>query len=298
MTFAQSPVLLEFGFGLMLMAVVPLGRFFRLNIYLGLLPALLSMSALAWWFSAPFSLLIFLGLSVALILAHPVLSRMTSALWAFLQPRVSGSMAVSVVVGLAGLFLVLAPAHIVEMIEVAQAKEFEESIDGGPDLRPLEDLMGATDKGEPIGLYVSGSEYEGDDIQWLREHDFDFHLMRLEGADNESNCHGHVFTSGRYWVLGRDVPAILLGNGYAEIGQPLPGDLVVYRDTQGVVTHTGIVRACGEGFPTLVESKWGKFGVYIHPAERTPYVGPMAYYRANRPGGSHQIQIKEAQAGE
>lgn len=296
MDFAQSPVLVEFVFGLALMGLVPLARFMRLRPHGLLLPVFLFLAAIAWLFAAPFALALFVGLFLSLLLTHPLVSQSLSRIWTTVQPVGMNPWFLPVIAGMAGLFLTMAPAHIVDLIEVGKTKELEAAIIAQPTLSPLVEWSGFTDRNQPIGLYVSGSDHEGNDIQWLREHDFDFHLMRLEGADNESNCHGHVFTGGRYWVLGRDVPTILRDNDYIETAQPAPGDIVVYRDGEGVVTHTGIVRASGTGFPTLVESKWGQFGVYIHPADRTPYAGPIAYYHTDRPGGNHQILIKQAHA--
>lgn len=293
MDFAQSPVLVEFVFGLALMAVAPLARFGRLRSHGILLLGFFALAAIAWFLAAPFSFALLMGLFFSLLLTHPLVSQSFSWIWATVQPVPLKPWFLPLVAAIAGLFLITAPAHIMDLIDGARTKELEAAIFGQHSLIPLQEMIGFTDQNQVVCLYFSGSEHEGNDIQWLREHDFDFQLMRLEGADNESNCHGHVFTGGRYWILGRDVPAILRDNGYIETAQPAPGDIVVYRDGEGVVTHTGIVRAAGPGFPILVESKWGQFGVYIHPADRTPYAGPIAYYHTNRRAGNHLITIKE-----
>ena len=65
---------------------------------------------------------------------------------------------------------------------------------------------------------------------------------------------------------------------------PQAGDLVVYRDGGGQVSHTGIVYSAVPGGLVLVESKWGKGGRFIHPVDAQPYPGPWTYYRADRPG--------------
>ena len=56
-----------------------------------------------------------------------------------------------------------------------------------------------------------------------------------------------------------------------------PGDVVLYRDAQGAPAHAGIVREVdAQGLPTVVESKFGAWGVYrhrpqdVHPAYGTP----------------------------
>src|SRR5205807_1160464 len=78
--------------------------------------------------------------------------------------------------------------------------------------------------------------------------------------DATSNCHGWVFTGGRYWVKGGAVEDILRDNGYRTVEDPRPGDLVVYRDDQGAVSHTGVVSSVGADGLVLVESKWSWLG--------------------------------------
>jgi len=97
-----------------------------------------------------------------------------------------------------------------------------------------------------------------------------------------SNCHGWVFTGGRYGIRGRDVPAILADNGYARVSAPAPGDACVYRSAAGEVSHTAVVRAvCDDGM-VLVEGKWGWLGVYLHPVEASCYGTAFDYYRTAR----------------
>ncbi|QDU22785.1 MFS transporter [Urbifossiella limnaea] len=106
-------------------------------------------------------------------------------------------------------------------------------------------------------------------------------VIRRQPADDRSNCHGWVFTGGRYWVSGVEVDQILDDNGYAQVTVPQPGDLVVYR-TAGVVTHTGVVRYVTSGMPVLVEGKWGTTGVYLHEVGASVYGAEFDYYRADR----------------
>jgi hypothetical protein len=39
-----------------------------------------------------------------------------------------------------------------------------------------------------------------------------------------------------------------------------------------------------EGQPVLVESKWGNLGVFLHPADKTPYGTEFTFYRSARSG--------------
>lgn len=61
-----------------------------------------------------------------------------------------------------------------------------------------------------------------------------------------------------------------------------PGDVLVYRTDDGKVTHTGVVREVdAQGNPTLVESKFGILGRYLHEPFDVPvqYGGPAEYFR-------------------
>ncbi|MFO0964506.1 MAG: hypothetical protein U0793_02815 [Gemmataceae bacterium] len=114
-------------------------------------------------------------------------------------------------------------------------------------------------------------------------HDHVIHV--LSGWEN-CNCHGWVFTGGRFWVLGSDVDQILDDNGYAPVISPLPGDVAVYRDGAEKVIHTGIVRCLDpDSNLILVESKWGGLGRFIHPHDVHGYAAESCvFYRSSRPG--------------
>ena len=102
-------------------------------------------------------------------------------------------------------------------------------------------------------------------------------------ASDVCNCHGWVFTGGRYWLDPEDVEAILADNGYAPVAAPRPGDLAVYRH-EGAIAHTAVVRAVGPDIPVLVEGKWWHLGVFLHEADATTYCKEAAYYRSPRAG--------------
>ena len=119
--------------------------------------------------------------------------------------------------------------------------------------------------------------------RFLQNSQLSYQVMRQGGADDHSNCHGWVFTGGRYLLSGDDVDLILKENKYLEQHEPRPGDLVVYRSS-GVVLHTAIVQYVTEGQPVLVQGKWGNLGVYLHPVEKSPYGSEFTYYRSIRTG--------------
>ncbi len=112
------------------------------------------------------------------------------------------------------------------------------------------------------------------------------YLRRKPGGD-ESNCHGWVFTGGRYLLLGHFIDVILSDNGYATVTDPAAGDVCVYRDPLGQVTHTGLVRAVLDDGTVLVESKWGRLGVFLHGVGESCYGTRFTYHRTAR--GGHQL---------
>ena len=79
---------------------------------------------------------------------------------------------------------------------------------------------------------------------------------------------------------------ILHDNGYGLVSVPRPGDLAVYRNSAGDIAHAGVVRGHGDDGLTLVESKWGCLGRFIHPADTHSYPDTTcSYYRTARPHG-------------
>ena len=108
-------------------------------------------------------------------------------------------------------------------------------------------------------------------------------IIRCSPATDRSNCHGWIFTGGRYWVTGAEVDRILTDNHYLPVSDPKPGDLVVYRNGK-TVAHTGLVTYVTEGHPVLIEGKWGCTGVYLHAVDKSIYGSNYTYYRSARNG--------------
>ena len=114
-------------------------------------------------------------------------------------------------------------------------------------------------------------------------------LIQTDGPDVSYNCHGWVFTGGKGWVRGSNVARIIRDNGYQEVTSPAPGDIAVYRDHAGEVTHTAVVRGQMQDGTLLLESKWGKLGRYIHTEKGQPYaVHACTFYSTER--GGHVLQ--------
>jgi hypothetical protein len=155
---------------------------------------------------------------------------------------------------------------------------------------PNRTLQALTDRDAPIGLLLMAPQEvpgqpEDMEQQFVGELARNHQLINSGPADPGHNCHGWVFTGGRYWVDGSDVPRILRDNGYQPVAHPRAGDLVVYRDSASEeVVHTAVVRAVTEEGLVLVESKWGQMGRYIHPPDKLRFANPFRYYRSSRQG--------------
>ena len=151
-----------------------------------------------------------------------------------------------------------------------------------------ERVKATTDRGTRINVQEPIASREPDELnraeeKSLRNAHLDEQVIRRGPADDHSNCHGWVFTGGRFLLGGDFVNLILKENGYQEVYESHPGDLVVYRH-EAQVLHTAVVRYVAEGQPVLVESKWGNLGVFLHPADKCPYGTEYTFYRSPRPG--------------
>ncbi|GEM_PF-3992849 len=105
-------------------------------------------------------------------------------------------------------------------------------------------------------------------------------LICTDSPGVDYNCHGWLFTGGRYWLNGEDVKHVLQDNGYYPVNAPVPGDIIVYYDG-GNLVHTGLVRAADER-GIIIESKWDIQGRYIHLPESQDYADQWVYYHSDR----------------
>ncbi len=102
--------------------------------------------------------------------------------------------------------------------------------------------------------------------------------------EGPTNCHGWVFTGGRFWLDVRVVEQVLRDNGYEPVEVPRVGDLVIYRGPGGEIVHSAVVRFADPGRPVLVEGKWGGDEVHLHPVDQSMYGTDFTYYHSPRPG--------------
>lgn len=168
-----------------------------------------------------------------------------------------------------------------------QMRDFE-LILGRPPTQASENGRATTDRGTRITLKEATTprapdELNGPEEKMLRESPYAKDVIRRAGANETSNCHGWVFTGGKFYLSPDDVELILKENGYQEVHQPLSGDLAIYRQG-GTISHTAVVRYVTEGQPVLVEGKWGTLGVYLHPADKSFYGTEVTFHRSGRAG--------------
>jgi hypothetical protein len=167
-------------------------------------------------------------------------------------------------------------------------------ISSAPPLEVHPTVTARTDAGQHIPLWRPVGTYPYDDLglesDFLHQHGFDAKVIRTAAPDITHNCHGWVFLGGKGWIRGRNVEQILRDNHYEIVSLPAPGDVAVYRDAAGVVSHTALVRGVNDDGTVLMESKWGKLGRYIHTASEHAYAhDSCTYYHANR--GSHTLRL-------
>ena len=79
------------------------------------------------------------------------------------------------------------------------------------------------------------------------------------GRADQSNCHGYTFLNGQYWMFGSQVDQLLDDNGWLPVAEETvkPGDIAVYRESNGRICHTARVTGRDAAGHTLVNSKNG-----------------------------------------
>jgi hypothetical protein len=187
----------------------------------------------------------------------------------------------------------LAVWQVVRLDRAAEAEMLESDQLLGSLLEPADlglvpDRVALTDKSRSIPLFTSrtgDSASAAAEREQLRKMGLDLHLIQTANADQQYNCHGWVFTGGRYWVRGPAVETILKENGYKRVERPAANDLAVFRDEAGQVLHTAVVRLVTANGTVLLESKWGQLGRYLHKDNQHAYSsGRCTYYHSDRNG--------------
>jgi hypothetical protein len=241
------------------------------------------------------------GVEVVLaLLRSPLLPRLATLCWGSLR---LGFLKQSLVQGLillllGGGLLAAQVYHIDRSLEQdLNRNEFEmaqmtEPSDLSPE--PVATARTDTDRSVPLFNTLSGTvrASEQKENNYLDNARMQRKLIQTSTADATYNCHGWVFTGGRFWLRSGQIDGILKDNGYQQTKQPRPGDVAVFRNPVGEVTHSGLVRGDTDNGP-LIESKWGKLGRYVHTADEHCYQGnSVTYYRSAR--GSHLLNGLES----
>ncbi len=160
-------------------------------------------------------------------------------------------------------------------------------------LHEIDNACATTDQGRPIRLFAAAGlvspapdpELVLQQAELLKNIGLAEHVIRLGLGWQNCNCHGWVFTAGQFWVRSDEVGLILRDNGYQHVALLRPGDLAIYRDPQGAVVHSGVVRYVGGPGLILVESKWGRLGRLLHMYDVHCYDrASCSFYRSRRPG--------------
>jgi hypothetical protein len=160
----------------------------------------------------------------------------------------------------------------------------------------LTDNSASTDRDRVIPLYLHESADESNLIRVEKRNAalYALSLIRTEAMEPHHNCHGWIFTGGRYWIRNEYVDSILADNGYQMVEKPRAGDLIIYRGDGGNMLHSGLVRVVDDRL-VLIESKWGIMGRYVHPPAEQPYALTWTYYRSSRQG--HLLNINDSSPG-
>lgn len=105
------------------------------------------------------------------------------------------------------------------------------------------------------------------------------------------DCMGMVFAARRTTV-GTDVLQMILEDDeyqrLSDSDNVVTGDVVVYRDSQGIATHVGLVAHAGPIRPDgtrdiVILSQWGADGEYFHGVDDiSPYLGAPTEYWSDR----------------
>lgn len=122
------------------------------------------------------------------------------------------------------------------------------------------------------------------------------------GRTQRYNCWGFTFLPRRYWINSSDDVDQILNDNCVPVspGSLRRGDVIRYRDSYNITTHTGRVWDVDAGGNcTKVRSKWGGMAEYAH-IPLHPYITPvygtnLAYFRQVAPlKGLGDLWIRDA----
>lgn len=114
------------------------------------------------------------------------------------------------------------------------------------------------------------------------------------------NCWGFTFFPRRYWINTAEEVDKIIEHNCVQVtsGSLRPGDIIRYRDSYNITTHTGRVWEVDSAHNcTKVRSKWGAAAEYVHDPLDVPssYGTRLAYFRQLAPlGGIGDLWIRDA----
>jgi hypothetical protein len=125
-------------------------------------------------------------------------------------------------------------------------------------------------------------------------------LKSIESINPHYNCHGYTFSRDGEagWLGGLWVDRILSDNGFrriSDIGAAVPGDVVIYRNADSVLTHSGVVADVNSG-EVYVDSKQGPLSLVRHRLHEVTdmYGSDVAVYRTDRPDGRFLTPVENS----
>lgn len=109
--------------------------------------------------------------------------------------------------------------------------------------------------------------------------------VELASINGAYNCHSYAWhqqsTSNNYWINYPEMTTYLTDGSYSS-SNPAVGRRIIYRKSDGEVTHSGIISAISD--TTYITSKWGYCGLYYHKINECPYYSNninISYWKLN-----------------
>ena len=147
------------------------------------------------------------------------------------------------------------------------------------------DLLLGTRRNSPIENHMSRAKsHDGAKIQIeeLKKKYPNAH-HRPVGPCSTFNCHGLTFAARRTWIAKpSEVQKILIEDDYVQVtyAEVMPGDIAVYRASDGSIDHSGIVVERQRGSQPRILSKWAICHEVVHLPNECPYNEmTVSYYR-------------------
>lgn len=157
----------------------------------------------------------------------------------------------------------------------------------------VHEFVALTDRNHPIKVYrldENPAEHVfATDVIDGSALEFTGSMIQRGSANPLANCHGWVFLDSQYLMTPEGVQRVLDDNGYEVVSEPSGGDVIIYRNDNREIVHSGIVRGVLNDGTIIVESKWGTEGLFLHNPEDQPYSQTFEYYRTSR--RDHHVKI-------